>query len=173
MSKGEYTKAARQEKASLREYMLTLLICAVAYGHGHRLGARAVISTGLFPCIKRTKLDMALNGKNKRVEGGRKATDILTDNEQKLLVQWIMDSGRGKHPPRDEDISEQVILMLKARKADNKVRKHGRGTVPLTKAEQRLVTEANAAVSGTWLAGFAADHPQVSRQKERPVLVAL
>ena len=103
MAKGEYSKAALQEKASWRTYMLTLLTCAVAYGRGHNIGAKAVIKTKLFPCIGRTKLDMALKGKNKRVEGKRKDTDILTEEEEGALAQWIIESGRGKDPPTDQE----------------------------------------------------------------------
>ena len=44
MGKGDYTKGALQERASLKKYMLVLLTCAVAYGHGHGLGAKAIIS---------------------------------------------------------------------------------------------------------------------------------
>jgi len=170
MPPGQWSKAALQERHAAQAYKDTLLACARDYAVGHGLGAKAALNTGLFPGIGYTLLHKTIHGTSrlaKREQGMREAWQILTDVEELALVEWIISSGRGKDPPTDEDVGRQIILMLKARKHDNKQRKHGRGTVPLTTAETRLVTEANAEVSHIWLQKFAGRHPEVSKQKER------
>ena len=147
-------------------HLLTLGL-AVAYARGHASGATKALKTQLFPGVTRRQLDYALAGQNKRLEGGRKERDVLTTAEQQRLAEWIMSSARGKDPATNADISEKVVIMLKARRLDNKRRKHASGSVALTTHEQRLVTEADAEVSLVWRSSFQAAHPQVKRQKVR------
>eukprot|EP00966_Prymnesium_polylepis_P263251 6080612-Prymnesium_polylepis.1 len=64
------------------------------------------------------------------VAGERYATDVLTKGEEVQLVAWIRGSARGKDPATDEDISEKIVAMLKARRLDNRRRKQGPGSVP-------------------------------------------
>ena len=170
MPKGEWTNAALLERYAAREYDDILLASARDYALGHSLGARQAISTGLFPGVRRNLLHNTMNGKGrlaKKEQGVRALWDVLTDNEERALANWIIESGRGKDPPTDADVSDQVVIMLKARRLDNRHRKHSPGTIPLTTAEQRLVTEADAEVSHIWLSKFAGRHPEVAKQKER------
>ena len=92
----------------------------------------------LFPGVTYPMVENAKADKIKAVLGERYASDVLTDEEQLKLVDWIIGSARGKAPATDEEISEKVVLMLKARKADNRRRKGGAGTIALTLAEKRL-----------------------------------
>jgi hypothetical protein len=78
-----------------------------------------------------------------------------------------MSSARGKDPATNAELSEKVVLVLKARQLDNKKRRHCTGTVALTDAEKRLVTAAGAEVSHVWLTNFQAEHPEVKRKKVR------
>ena len=168
MPKGEWTKAALLERHAAREYDDTLLASARDYALGHDLGARQAISTALFAGVGRNLLHNTMNGKGrlaKKEQGVRESWDILTDNEERALASWMIESGRGKDPPTDADVSCQIILMLKARQLDNRRRKHRLGTIPLTTAEQRLV--ADAEVSKLWLQKFAGRHPDVAKLKER------
>ena len=126
------------------------------YARGHGIGARATVSTKLFPGLTFQMVNNALNDNIKAVLGERYATDVLTKDEEQKLEEWIILSARGKDPATDEEISEKVVLLLKARKADNRRRKCGPGTVLLTLAEHRLATERGAEVSHTWLSNFAA-----------------
>jgi hypothetical protein len=167
MGKGMYCVAAQRERAERAAEMLAMLERARDYALGHGIGARKALSTGLFPGILRTKLHTAMQGNNKRLNGDRKETDVLTKAEELALVDWIVASARGKDPATDEEISAKVVAMLKARRADNRRRGHGTGTIKLTRAEDRLAIEAGAEVSNTWLSGFAARHSTVVRKKER------
>ncbi len=79
--------------------------------------------------MTRAVLNNALNDKIKSLLGQRLATDVLTSAEEQALVEWIQASARGKDPAKNEDISEKVVIMLKARRAENKKRKHCPGCV--------------------------------------------
>ena len=167
MARGDYTRSARAEKAAAKEEHWLLVRLARDYARGHGIGARAAVSTKLFPGVSVMTLHNALNDQIKAVLGERYATDVLTEDEEQKLEDWIAASARGKAPATDEEISDKVVLMLKLRKAANKKRKYGPGTIRLTAAETRLATEQGAEVSGTWLAKFQARHPRVRPMKER------
>ena len=164
---GKYTVGAKTAAHAQREWDLLTLKLATAYALGHGLGARAAIKTGLFPGLSKNSLHTAIHGGNKRVNEERLEHEILTEKEQSDLVGWITSSARGKDPATSAEISDQVVMMLKARKLDNKRRRHGHGCVKLTPAEARLVTESNAEVSHVWLTNFAAKHPTVRPKKVR------
>ena len=170
MPQGQWSKAALKQRYAAQAGDETLLSSARDYALGHGVGARKTLSTGLFPGVTRNKLHNLLNGQGrlaKKEQNVRQSWEILTPAEETKLVQWIIGCGKGKDPATDADISDQIVLMLKARRADNRRRNHGRGTVPLTDKEQRLVTEADAEVSKLWLQKLAGRHPEVSKQKER------
>jgi hypothetical protein len=169
MARGDYTRSARAQKAQAMEEHWGLVRLARDYARGHGLGARATVSTWLFPGVTYQVLNNALRDKIKAVSGTRYATEVLTEDEEQKLQDWIVASARGKSPATDVEISEKVVLMLKLRKAFNKKRKYGTrtGTIGLTPAEMRLATEQGAEVSGTWLARFQARHPLVRPMKER------
>lgn len=137
------------------------------YARGHGIGAKACVNTRLFPCVTWAVLNNALQDKIKAVLGTRYATDVLTTEEELKLEEWIVSSARGKDPATNSEISDKIVVMLKARKADCKHRKHGPGTIALTLREHRLATQRGAHVSLTYLAGFAARHPRVRPMKER------
>ena len=165
--KGQYS-VVNQAAAKLEAawHLLTLEL-AVAYARGHSYGAKKALKTRLFPGVTRHQLQYALDGQNKRLEGVRYQQDVLTTAEQRRLAEWVMSSARGKDPATNAEISDKVVLMLKARRLDNKQRKHASGCVALTTNEARLVTEADAEVSLVWLSSFQAAHPEVKRQKVR------
>ena len=166
--KGEYCRARLIEKEQKREDDILLLRLAVAHAQGHGIGARATVSLGLFPGVSRNQLNNALQGRTKMLhEDARHAQSVLTRNERHALAQWVANSAINKNPATDADISKQVVLMLRARRADNRRRRHGRGCIPLTKPEARLADEAGAEVSHVWLTKWQAQFPWVSKQKER------
>ena len=168
MGRGDHTIEALQKKHEQKRVELLHLQRAREYAIGHKLGAKATVSTGLFPPeITYNKLHVALQGKNKRLEGARADYDVLTTNEKEQLAKWVASSARGKDPATDQEISDKVIQMLKARRLDNKRRRHSSACVPLTHHENRLVTEAGAHVSHTFLTNFAADYPELQKKKER------
>lgn len=167
MAKGTYTRASLIAKASDKTSSLANLQRAVDYAVGHKLGAWKVAGLNIFPGVTRNKLQKALNGQNKRLAGGRKATDILTKDEELKLVEWMKSSARGKDPATDAEVSEKVVIMLKARRAEHKKNKHGKGTVALTPFEERLAVERGAEVSKTWIQGLAGRHPTLDKKKER------
>ena len=137
------------------------------YARGHGIGAKATVSTKLFPGVTFQMVNNALADNIKAVLSERYATEVLTKDEEQKLEEWIIGCARGKDPATDEEISQKVVLMLKARKADNRRRKGGPGTIKLTLAEARLATERGAEVSHTWLTNFQARHPRVRPMKER------
>ena len=167
MARGDYRRSAKVEKAAALEDHWVMVRRARDYARGHNIGAKKTVSTGLFPGVWFAVITNALNDKIKAVLGERYATDVLTKEEEQKLEAWIVGSARGKDPATNEDISDKVVLMLKARKADNRKRHGGPGTVKLTEAEDRLATARGAEVSLTWLANFAARHPRVRPMKER------
>ena len=122
MARGDYTRSAKVEKAAALEAHWVMVRRARDYARGHKIGARATVSTWLFPGVTYSVLDNALKNKIKAVLGERYASDVLTKDEELKLVQWIVGSAHGKDPATDEEISEKVVLMLKARKADIRVR---------------------------------------------------
>ena len=77
-AKGQYS-VAKQSAAKLEAawHLLTLGL-AVAYARGHAFGAKKALKTQLFPGVTRRQLDYALAGQNKRLEGGRYDSDVLT-----------------------------------------------------------------------------------------------
>ena len=170
MPGGKYSKAEMARALSEREAHLDLLRRARDYCIGHGIGAKRAVRMELFPFTFSpafSQVHNAVKGKSKRVNNERYATDVLTAGEEVQLAKWIRESARGKDPALDQDISEKIIAMLKARRLDNRRRKQGPGTVPLTEAELRLVTHAGAEVSHTWLSGFVARHPSIEKKKER------
>ena len=138
------------------------------YARGHGLGGKATKLTGLFPLVSAQQIHNALQGKVKLLsDSARHAQAVLTSAERSALATWIEACAINKNAAKDEHISAQVVLMLKARRIDNQQRKHGRGTIPLTERETRLVTVANAHVSHTWLTHFNAEFPHLQRKGER------
>ena len=149
MPLGAYTRAAKVAKAMELEEHWVMVRRARDYARGHSLGGKATVSTMLFPGVSYMMVENAKADKIKAVLGERWATDVLTKEEQLKLVDWIVGCARGKAPATDEEISEKVVQLLKARKADNRRRKGGPGTIKLTLAENRLATERGAEVSHT------------------------
>ena len=93
MGKGEWTKAALAERFSDREYEDTMLACARDYALGHKMGARATLSTGLFPGVGRNKLHETIKGTSalaKREQGKRLDTDILTKDAAKDIRESLL-----------------------------------------------------------------------------------
>jgi len=167
MARGDHTRAAKIAKAVEAEEHWTLVRRAREYARGHKLGAKACVSTKLFPGVTWVVLHNALHSRIKALDGERYATEVLTPAEETALADWIAGSARGKDPATNDEISDKVVLMLKARKADNRKRSYGTGTIPLTEREKRLATARGAAVSKTWLSNFAARHPHVRPMKEQ------
>ena len=132
MPTGQWSKAALKERYAAQADEEALLSHARDYAVGHNVGARKTLNTCLFPGVTRNKLHNLLSGEGrlaKKEQSVRSSWAILTLPEETTLAQWIISSGRGKDPATDEDISEQIIRMLKARRVDNRRRNHGRGTV--------------------------------------------
>ena len=153
---GSYSRQSLIAKHEEREDKMLLLRLATEYAKGHKFGAKKTISTGLFPGVTHNVLHNALNNNVKLLdENARHKKSILTRAEQAALAQWVAACAFKKNPATDSDISRQVVVMLQARRADNRRRKHGRGCIPLTKAEARLADEAGAQVSHVWLTKFS------------------
>ena len=100
MARGEHTRAAKIQKAEEREEKLVVLQLACDYARGHKIGARATVTTQLFPGVTYSMLHNALNNKIKALLGERYATDILTVDEGSKLEEWIAACARGKSPRR-------------------------------------------------------------------------
>ena len=98
MARGEHTRAAKIQKAEEREEKLVVLQLARDYARGHKIGARATVTTQLFPGVTYSMLHNALNNKIKALLGERYATDILTVDEGSKLEEWIAACARGKSP---------------------------------------------------------------------------
>jgi hypothetical protein len=98
MARGDYTRSARAEKAAAKEEHWLLVRLARDYARGHGIGARAAVSTKLFPGVSVMTLHNALNDQIKAVLGERYATDVLTEDEEQKLEDWIAASARGKAP---------------------------------------------------------------------------
>lgn len=64
-------------------------------------------------------------------------------------MTWIKGSAINKDAAKDEEVSEQIVKMLKARSAHNKVLRFSvkAGAIPLTRLEERLVKQSHASVS--------------------------
>ena len=90
MAKGNYTRAANDEKFAEKQYMLLQLQLAKEYALRHGLGAKATVATKLFPGITRNILQPALSGKCLRAAGERHARDVLTQIESQQLCDWIV-----------------------------------------------------------------------------------
>lgn len=168
-AKGAHSRAALIEKHRARDEKCKQLKLAVEYSRENgACGARAVKSSGKFPSLSVSQINNALHGRIKMIKDGeRHSQEVLTDAERTALATWIEQCATRKCAAKDAHISAQVILMLKARKIDNRQRKHGRGTIPLTASETRLVTEADAQVSHTWLMHFNARFPHLQRKGEK------
>ena len=135
---GAYSRRTLIEKKSAREEKNKQLKQAVEYARGHGLGGCATKSTGLFPLVSAQQIHNALQGKVKLLsDSARHAQAVLTSAERSVLATWVEACAINKNAAKDEHVSAQVVLMLKARRIDNRQRKHGRGTVPLTERETR------------------------------------
>ena len=168
MPAGQHTMVAKEKKHEKKQFELAMLQRAHDYAVGHNLGAKATISTGLFPPeITWNKVANALKGRVERLAGERLHYEVLTKNGKDQLADWIASSARGKDPATDSEISSKVIQILKARRLENERRRHSSACVPLSALEQRLVTEADAHVSATFLSNFQAAYPWIQRKKER------
>lgn len=85
------------------------------YAKGHKMGARKVVSTRLFPGVSKNQLHNAMKGSVKMVDDeARNARSVLTKAEQLKLAHWVAESVTKKNPATDTDISNQVVLMLRA-----------------------------------------------------------
>ena len=66
MARGEHTRAAKAQKAiELEEHWIIMVWLARDYARGHNIGARATVSTKLFPGVSFQVLNNALDDKIK------------------------------------------------------------------------------------------------------------
>ena len=79
MPQGDYTSAALAKKAADSAEYWEMVQRARDYGRGHGIGARAVVSTMLFPGVSHNVVHNALNNKIKKIVSGRYATAVLTE----------------------------------------------------------------------------------------------
>eukprot|EP00965_Chrysotila_dentata_P078340 2581973-Pleurochrysis_carterae.AAC.1 len=150
--KGKWTKGALQLQVVERREAQARVAEAVAFAMQHGYGPRKALRLGKFERISKGRLQNALERAKQSKEDARRNrryNAILTEDEEAALVQWIIASARNMNAVNERqsgDISEQVIKMLRARKADNRRRKYNASCTPLTRAEQRLL-QPNASLS--------------------------
>ena len=77
-TKGQYSVVNQAAAKLVAAWHLLTLELAVAYARGHSYGAKKALKTRLFPGVTRHQLQYALAGQNKRLEGGRYDSDVLT-----------------------------------------------------------------------------------------------
>ena len=70
MARGDYTRAAKTQKAAELEEHWVMLRRARDYGRGHGIGAVRTVNTLLFPGVSIMALDNALKDKTKAVSTG-------------------------------------------------------------------------------------------------------
>ena len=66
----------------------------------------------------------------------RTEQDILTPQEMHKLADWCIQSAANINLAKLAELSERVVLLLRARKEANRRRGGGNGCTPLTKAEK-------------------------------------
>lgn len=91
---GQYSRASQAARKEEAAWHLLTLSLARDYSFGHGIGEKATLNTRLFPGVSVEQLRYARRGGNKRLNGDRKPSDVLTDAEQQSLADWIMSSAR-------------------------------------------------------------------------------
>ena len=69
---------------------------------------------------------------------------VLTNDERKKLATWILECADGYKPKHRTDVYVKMKEILRARHRQNKRRKYGTGSIPLS------VTEVRSPNSNSW-----------------------
>ena len=117
-STGEWTNSALILKYKEKLELDMHLKEAVAFARAHQLGARKAITKadGKFPGVTYNMIQNALSGRAKRASGKRLEYDNPhAEVETDQLVTWVKESAINKDAPNDDEVSQKVVDMLKAR----------------------------------------------------------
>ena len=173
VSTGEWTNASLLLKYEEKLALDINLKEAVAYARAHQLGARKTITkaNGMFPGVTYNMIHNALSGRAKRASGKRLEYDILTEVETEQLIKWIKESAINKDAPNDDEVSQKLVDMLKARSIFNKLKRHSvkAGAIPLTRLEARLVKNTDASISHVFLQHLSARFPEIQKKCENNI----
>ena len=100
------------------------LAAAVSYARGIGASGKKAMSQaheeGLHLNITWNMVQNVLSGRRKRSNGVRMAWEVLTESETQQLVQWIKASAINKDAATDDQVSQQIVKMLKARRTHNR-----------------------------------------------------
>ena len=99
----------------------------------------------------------------------RTEQDILTPQEMHKLADWCIKSAAKINPAKLAELSERVVMLLRARKEANRRRGGGNGCTPLTKAEKDLLSrQLLGQVSRIWYTNtFLSNHSTVQPKKAK------
>jgi len=154
----DHTKKDLAKRAADRASLLENIEAAVAWCKRTGKGAKAAEKTKKFPGVTYNHVHPRLKGKRSlpSTEPRCQPTQIMTDIERKQLAKWIMECADGGKPRYRVDITKKITEILRYRKAVNKKRKHGKGTIKLNRNEREVLALSETELSSTFFSQFYA-----------------
>ena len=171
---GAWTKAALEAQAVAKADRWRRVKEVVDYAKAHGLKAGKALKhfgSEHYGDIGVNTVREGIDGKLKRLSG-RCEYDILTETEEKRLVEWCMASAQNMNAALEQqgegkkEVSAQVRTLLKASYAARKKDHYRGGVEKLTESEMRFVTDPNHNVSHIWWQHFLAKHPEIAVKGE-------
>ena len=163
------SKAALAAKAQQAAAELKLLHKAVEWCIEHGKGGKAACKTGLFPNLKRTRIDNAVTKARAGKSLERMSNRLMTPEEEQEICQWIIASAQNSNPAPLKDIGHKIQKVLRARFLFNKQRKFSpKTTTKLSNAALNAVRTDGWQPWPTFWQDFFARHWEViGRYKPR------
>ena len=156
-------RAIYQEKIDSRREQL---IAALEYCKENNCRGKKALSTGLFPLVKsRDNIDRILDGKTKHPSCAKEYCSILTQEEEAVIVSFIVNKARAYQPVNRQMIEERILALLRLRQQTNRSCKGGRKFKKLSPAAKRSLDRGK--LSRKFWERFDTKHRAVLRKKRR------
>ena len=139
--KGWRSKSVLADTQRSKEAKRKRLEQAVQWCKDNGKGARAALRTGLFPGVTKNQLHGRLQSSNTQVIRDHHL-QVLTNDERCKLATWLMKCADGNCPKNRDEITSKMREMLRARNKDNRNRKYGMGTIPLSRTEVQFANSS-------------------------------
>lgn len=154
----EHSKRSLTKRATDRASRLENIEAAVAWCKRTGKGAKAAVKTKKFPGVSYNHVHPRLKGRRSLPSSDPRSqpTQIMTDTERKQVAKWIMECADGGKPRYRVDITKKIKEILRYRKASNKKRKHGKGTIKLNRNEREVLASSETELSSTFFSHFYA-----------------